>query len=41
MGYKVATREATGSASSIARAPDGTLMGAADPRQRGTLAAGY
>jgi gamma-glutamyltranspeptidase/glutathione hydrolase len=41
MGYKVMTREATGSASSIARNPDGTLMGAADPRQRGTLAAGY
>jgi gamma-glutamyltranspeptidase / glutathione hydrolase len=41
MGYKVTTREAIGSASSIARAPDGTLFGAADPRQRGTLAAGY
>jgi len=41
MGYKVAIREAIGSASSIARAPDGTLNGAADPRQRGTLAIGY
>ena len=41
MGYTVAIREAIGSASSIARAPDGTLNGAADPRQRGTLAVGY
>ena len=27
--------------STIARAPDGTLTGASDPRQRGTLAVGY
>ncbi len=41
MGHKVVVREAMGSASTIARAPDGTLTGASDPRQRGTLAVGY
>jgi gamma-glutamyltranspeptidase/glutathione hydrolase len=40
MGHKVVTREAMGSASSIV-IEDGLLTGAADPRQRGTLAAGY
>ncbi len=41
MGHKVVVREAMGSADTIARAPDGTLTGASDPRQRGTLAVGY
>ena len=41
MGHKVVLREAMGSANTIARAPDGTLTGASDLRQRGTLAAGY
>jgi len=41
MGHKVTLRPSTGSANSIARAPDGTLTGASDPRQRGTLAVGY
>ena len=41
MGHKVVVREAMGSASTIARAPDGELTGASDPRQRGTLAAGF
>jgi gamma-glutamyltranspeptidase/glutathione hydrolase len=40
MGHKVAIGGAWGSAQSILRA-DGVLMGAADTRQRGTLAAGY
>ena len=40
MGYKLAPRDAWGSASSIAIA-DGLLAGASDPRQRGTLAVGY
>ena len=41
MGHKVVLGEAMGSANTIARAPDGTLTGASDLRQRGTLAAGY
>jgi gamma-glutamyltranspeptidase/glutathione hydrolase len=41
MGHKVTLRPSTGSANSIARAPDGSLSGASDPRQRGTLAVGY
>ena len=41
LGHKVVVREATGSAASIVRAADGTLMGAADPRQHGGLAIGY
>ncbi|HZZ60028.1 MAG TPA: gamma-glutamyltransferase [Roseiarcus sp.] len=41
MGHKVVVREAMGSANSIIRAPDGTFMGASDPRQRGTLAVGF
>ncbi|VTZ24652.1 gamma-glutamyltranspeptidase [Methylocella tundrae] len=40
LGQNVATRGAWGSAESILRAK-GLLMGAADPRQRGTLAVGY
>ncbi len=40
MGYELSPRDAWGSASSIAIA-DGLLAGAADPRQRGTLAVGY
>ena len=40
LGHKVAQRGAWGSAQSIVRA-EGDLMGAADTRQRGTLAAGY
>ncbi len=40
LGHKVARRGAWGSAASIARG-GGLLMGAADTRQRGTLAAGY
>ena len=39
-GYTVDVRDAWGSAESIAIA-DGFLAGAADPRQRGTLAVGY
>ncbi|MGD0185979.1 MAG: gamma-glutamyltransferase [Roseiarcus sp.] len=41
MGYTVVVREAMGSANTIARSADGTLTGASDPRQRGTLAVGY
>ncbi|MBV9289922.1 MAG: gamma-glutamyltransferase [Hyphomicrobiales bacterium] len=41
MGHKVVVREAMGSASTIARSPDGELTGASDPRQRGTLAVGF
>ena len=41
MGHKVTLRQSSGSANSIARAADGTLTGASDPRQRGTLAVGY
>ena len=41
MGYVVKERESIGSANSIARAPDGTLTGASDLRQRGTLAVGW
>ena len=40
MGHKVVVRGAWGSAQSILRV-NGVLMGAADTRQRGTLAAGY
>jgi gamma-glutamyltranspeptidase/glutathione hydrolase len=40
LGHKVVTHNAWGSAQSILRA-NGMLMGAADSRQRGTLAAGY
>ena len=39
-GHKVVTTATTGSANSILVTPDG-LTGAADPRQRGTLADGY
>ena len=41
MGHKVTLGMSSGSANSIARAPDGELSGASDPRQRGTLAVGY
>ncbi len=40
LGHKVVARGAWGSAQSIVRG-EGVLMGAADTRQRGTLAAGY
>jgi gamma-glutamyltranspeptidase/glutathione hydrolase len=40
LGHKVVVHDAWGSAQSIFRA-NGVLMGAADTRQRGTLAAGY
>ena len=40
-GHKVVVREAMGSANTIFRTPDGVLMGASDPRQRGTLAVGW
>jgi gamma-glutamyltranspeptidase / glutathione hydrolase len=40
MGHKVVLRESMGSANTIQR-KDGFLLGASDPRQRGTLAAGY
>lgn len=40
-GHKVTIGTASGSANSIAVTADGLLVGAADPRQRGTLAAGY
>jgi gamma-glutamyltranspeptidase/glutathione hydrolase len=39
-GHKVVVGSTSGSANSIQVTPEG-LMGAADPRQRGTLAAGY
>lgn len=39
-GHKVVVGSTSGSANSITVAPEG-LMGAADPRQRGTLAAGH
>ena len=41
MGHKVTVRPAIASAQTVARAPDGLLMGASDLRQRGTLAEGY
>jgi gamma-glutamyltranspeptidase/glutathione hydrolase len=41
MGHKVVVGDAMGSANTIARSPDGWLTGAADPRQRGTLAVGW
>lgn len=41
MGHHVVVHESMGSANTIARAPDGTLTGASDLRQRGTLAVGY
>ena len=42
MGYQVVVHEAMGSANTIARnVLHGVLMGASDPRQRGTLAVGY
>jgi gamma-glutamyltranspeptidase/glutathione hydrolase len=40
LGHEVRVRDAWGSAQSIYRMP-GLLLGAADPRHRGTLAAGY
>jgi gamma-glutamyltranspeptidase/glutathione hydrolase len=40
MGHKMVVRDVWGSAQTIARA-NGFLMGAADTRQRGTLAVGY
>src|SRR6202030_2500107 len=40
LGYSVAVHDAWGSAQSIFR-ENGVLMGAADTRQRGTLATGY
>ena len=40
MGHKVVVRESMGSANTIER-KDGVLLGASDPRQRGTLAVGY
>ena len=39
-GYKISVRDAWGSAESIALG-NGLMAGAADPRQRGTLAVGY
>jgi gamma-glutamyltranspeptidase/glutathione hydrolase len=39
-GHKIAIAATSGSANSILVAPEG-LTGAADPRQRGTLAEGY
>jgi gamma-glutamyltranspeptidase/glutathione hydrolase len=39
-GYKIALKEAWGSAQSIARV-NNLLIGAADPRQRDTLAKGF
>jgi len=41
MGYNVRIQPGWGAAATIARRGDGLLTGAADPRQRGTLAAGY
>jgi gamma-glutamyltranspeptidase/glutathione hydrolase len=41
MGHKVVLRESVGSANTIERSQQGVLTGASDPRQRGTLAAGY
>ncbi len=41
MGHKVVLGPAMGSANTIERLPDGTLMGASDLRQRGTLAVGF
>jgi len=41
MGHKLTLRPTSGSANSIARSADGTLTGASDPRQRGTLAVGF
>ena len=41
MGHRVVVHESMGSANTIARASDGTLTGASDLRQRGTLAVGY
>ncbi len=41
MGHKVVVGPAMGSANTILRLPDGTLMGASDPRQWGTLAVGF
>jgi gamma-glutamyltranspeptidase/glutathione hydrolase len=41
MGHKVVVRESMGSANTISRDRNGVLMGASDPRQRGTLAVGY
>jgi gamma-glutamyltranspeptidase / glutathione hydrolase len=41
MGHKVVVGPAMGSANTIERLPDGTLMGASDPRQWGTLAVGF
>jgi gamma-glutamyltranspeptidase/glutathione hydrolase len=40
MGHKVVVRESMGSANTIQR-KDGMLLGASDPRQRGTRAVGY
>jgi len=41
MGHKVTVRPAIASAQTVARTPEGLLMGASDLRQRGTLAEGY
>ena len=41
MGHTVVVGEAMGSANTIARSLDGTLTGASDLRQRGTLAVGF
>ncbi|WP_395664870.1 gamma-glutamyltransferase [Methylocella sp.] len=41
LGHTVVEGGAWGSAQSVLRRPDGLLEGAADSRQRGTLAAGY
>jgi len=41
MGHNVVVRESMGSANTISRDKNGVLMGASDPRQRGTLAVGY
>jgi gamma-glutamyltranspeptidase/glutathione hydrolase len=41
MGHNVVVGPAMGSANTILRLPDGTLTGASDPRQWGTLAVGF
>jgi gamma-glutamyltranspeptidase/glutathione hydrolase len=41
MGHRVRVQAGWGAAATIARTPDGLLTGSADPRERGTLAAGY
>ncbi len=40
-GHRIVVGDAMGSANSVLRRPDGTLLGAADPRRPAALAAGY